>query len=147
MTQSQQEFITWLHNQHPVIYKKAIARTKVPSIEPVKSGGIHGLGIATGEPSPSSSGSWFDSFTSALSSAASTVTTLASDKALISLNLQRAKQGLAPLSSLPAGQVMTPTQGQLITSSIFTPTTFIGLGAIGLLILVLVRERGKRKKK
>lgn len=155
MTSAQQQFIVWLHNRNPGIYHKAVARTKVPSIEPVKyGGGTHGLGAASNGTSiianPTATpqtNSWFDSFTSALTTGATLATTLATDKALISLNLQRAQQGLAPLQSLPAGQVMTPTQGQLISSSIFTPTTFIGLGAVGLLVLVLIRERGKRKKK
>src|SRR5690348_10875899 len=100
MKRSEAQFLAWLAVRQPKVFR-------IVSANLANKSGMSGLGDT------SSDTSILGDITGALQDAVSTVSTAANDKALISYNLQRAQQGLAPVTSLPATAAPVPMLGSL----------------------------------
>lgn len=129
MNQAETQFMSWLAAAQPRFFN-AVVRSL-----PNRPQGMHGLGDGSGS-------SFLDDLTGALNSISSTVSTVASDKALISYNLDRAKQGLSPVTALPPNYVPpTGMMGSMFSSPIALAGVVVVIG--GALWLLF----GGRKKK
>lgn len=121
MTSAEMLYLKWLKGAYPRIYSGVLQEL------PPGASGLSGLG------------SFLDDLTGALNTVTTTVSTVSSDKALISYNLQRAQQGLPPATSLPATGTMP--QPSLLSNK----WLWAGLGVVVLGVGALLLG-GKKKK-
>lgn len=133
LSPSTQDFLVWLKTRQPMIYSKMLK--KLPGA--MQRQGLNGLG-------DTSSTDWLSSITSAINSVTSTVTSVASDKALVSYNLERAKQGLAPVDSLPPNYVPPAPTGVTGFLSLISWPVLAAVGGGALLLMVLLKGGSKK---
>lgn len=142
VTQARAQYLAWLRNNFPLLYEHAIANVNAPPAEGL-SGFLDTLGSAFSNV--------VSSVTTALPNLAKTYSEYRQAESLIKLNSQRASQGLSPLAMNAAGQLVTAS-GQpysdadfSLAASGFNTTTWIALGAAGLLGVWLLARSGSRR--
>lgn len=135
-TPATKQFLTWLASRYPskfaAVNKLVVAKTATSNMLAPKPKGMTGMG------------GFLDDLTSAINTVTSTVSTVSTDKALIDYNLQRAKQGLAPVNALPSTPVSTAPTG--LSSMLSSPIVLIG-GVILIGGLAWLLFGGKKKGK
>lgn len=141
-TKARAQYLAWLRSNFPTLYERATANVSAPPA-PGLSGFLDTL--------TSGFSNVVNSVTSALPDLARTYSEYRQAESLIKLNSQRAGQGLSPLAYNASGQLVTAsgqpytTQDFSLASTGMSTTTWIALGAAGLLGVFLLARSGSRR--
>ncbi len=124
---AQAQFLTWMQNKHPDLYAAAI--------NAASNGRLSGMGIAEGEPAPTS----FSSIIDKITTLGGSYLTYTMQKKIINMNIERAKIGLPPIDIAAAGAApVIQTEVNISPAMIASLKESLGGGMqqIGLLIAV-----------
>lgn len=170
------QFLNWLSRFAPQLYSAAIQDVGMPGglgglfdgggfsltdqstwhFDPATSGGGSGTIIPVSAPaggwasSLSSNSGWWDKFTDALTNIGTAVVTVRGQDQLVRLNIERARQGLAPISAAQAGVQpsvgvdVRASTGAAIAAGLVAAAPVLALGGV-VLLLSSMKKKGKRR--
>ena len=152
LTSAQYKFLEWLSLEHPAVLNEAMRRVPMPA----QGAGLSGIldldttawladfnaGLSTGSASSSASsggalstiGSWFSQLAPVIQGVGQAVVTVKAQNDLLKINLERAKQGLEPLTPQQAGTAVgvsvgvDPATAKAAQMAALVPLALIGLG-------------------
>jgi hypothetical protein len=154
LTPAQYKFLTWMALNHPEVLDRALqilpipaqaaapglGDLNLPSFSIADSIGLTNFGTGTGTASSSggvlsSIGNWFKDLAPVIQGVGQAVVTVKAQNDLMKINLERAKQGLDPLSAQEAGTAVgvsvgvDPATAKAATVAAMIPLALIGVGA------------------
>lgn len=166
LTEAQYKFLQWLALEHPAVFNRAMSLLPMPP----QGGGLSGIldldtdawlaqftsGLNTGAASSSASsggalstiGSWFSQLAPVIQGVGQAVVTVKAQNDLLKINLERAKQGLDPLTAQQAGTAVGVSVGvDPATAKAASLAALVPLGLIGLAAYYVFTSNNKPRRR